>query len=149
LATGANEWTTGNGTSATWPPAWPTGLAAMYLDSAPGSAASYLDKAPPKETGWWTHGELELGVGGFADAPPRDGSGAYNSNVWQQGQNLAGYYEYSDIAPGAFGGGHVATGSKDGLYEADVWANNIGYKDQSYFALAVEDRPAISHVSVG
>ena len=36
------------------------------------------------------------------------------------------------VAPGAFGGGHVATGSNDGLYQADLWANNIGYNDQSY-----------------
>ena len=120
-ATGANEWTTGNGTSANWPATWPTGLAAMYLGNA-----------PPSEPGWWTHGELEFGVRGFTSAPPRDGSGAYNSNVWQQGQNLAGYYQYSTVAPGAFGGGHIATGSNDGLYQADIWANNIGYSDQSY-----------------
>ncbi len=79
-----------------------------------------------------THGEIEFGVRGFTNAPPRNGSGAYNANVWQQGHNLAKYYEYGDIAPGAFGGGHVATGSKDGLYQADLWANNIGYEDQSY-----------------
>ena len=120
-ATGANAWTTGNGTSANWPATWPTGLAAMYLGNTPQS-----------EPGWWTHGEIEFGGRGFTSAPPRNGSGALNSNVWQQGQNLAKYYEYSDIAPGAFGGGHVATGSKDGLYQADLWANNVGYNDQSY-----------------
>jgi MtrB/PioB family decaheme-associated outer membrane protein len=114
-ATGANLWTTGNGTSANWPAPWPTGVAAMDLGNA-----------PPSETGWWTHGEIEFGGRGFTSAPPRNGSGAPNSNVWQQGQNLANYYEYSDIAPGVFGGGHFATGSNDGLYEADVWANNIG-----------------------
>jgi MtrB/PioB family decaheme-associated outer membrane protein len=120
-ATGANEWTTGNATSANWPANWLTG-----------SSSAIVTKAPAADTGWWTHGEIEFGVRGFTSAPPRNGSGAYNSNVWQQGGNLASYYEYSDIAPDAFGGGHLATGTNDGLYQVDLWANNIGYEDQSY-----------------
>ncbi len=120
-ATGANEWTTGNATSADWPANGPTASSGMIIG-----------KAPVTDTSWWTHGEIEFGGRGFTSAPPRDGSGAYNSNVGKQGGNLAKYYEYSDIAPGAFGGGHIATGSNDGLYQADLWANNIGYEDQSY-----------------
>ena len=65
-----------------------------------------------------------------APAPP----GGY-THLGQQ--SLAKYYEYSIVAPGAFGGGHVATGSSDGLYQLDLWANNVasnfaGFSDQSY-----------------
>ena len=123
-ATGANSWTTGNYTSAYWP-------------------STAVEPAP----GWWTHGELEVGGRGFTSAPARDGSGALNANVWQQGGNLAKYYEYSDIAPGAFGGGHVATGSKDGLYQIDLWANNIGYTDQSILLNA--SKAGEQYLSVG
>ncbi len=108
-ASGANAWSTGNATAADWP-------------------TTAVEPVPY----WWTHGDIEVGGRGFVSAPARDGSGAVNANVWQQGGNLAKYYEYSTIAPGAFGGGHVATGSSDGLYQADLWANNIGYSDQSY-----------------
>jgi len=127
-ATGADAWTTGNGTSADWP---------ANPASAPATGV-IIGKAPPPaaDTGWWTHGEIEFGVRGFTNDPARDGSGAPNSNVWQRGDNLAKYYEYSDIAPGAFGGGHVATGSKDGLYEIDLWANNVGYNDESFLLKA-------------
>ncbi len=124
-ATGANAWTDGNYTAADWP-ANPAPATGMIIGKAP----------PAADTGWWTHGELEVGGRGFTNAPSRNGTGAYNSNVWQQGQNLAKYYEYSDIAPGVFGGGHVATGSKDGLYQVDLWANNVGYLDQSYLLSA-------------
>ncbi len=56
-------------------------------------------------------------------------------------QSLAKYYEYSIVAPGAFGGGHVATGTSDGLYQIDLWANNVasnfqGFSDQSYMLTA-------------
>ena len=56
-------------------------------------------------------------------------------------QSLAKYYEYSIVAPGAFGGGHIATGTSDGLYQIDLWANNIasnfaGFSDQSYMLTA-------------
>ena len=134
-ATGANMRTDGSSTSADWPPApWPA--------AAPSKPATMVTKNPPVDQSamapsWWTHGELDFGGQGFLNAPPRDGSGAPNSNVWQQGQNLAKYYEYSIVAPGAFGGGHVATGSNDGLYQADLWANNVGsnfdgFSDQAY-----------------
>jgi len=75
---------------------------------------------------WWFHGELEAGGRFFTNNPPRNG-------VNSAGQNsLAKYYEYSTIKPGAFVDGHVATGSKDGLYQVDVWAKNIGYSDQRF-----------------
>lgn len=75
---------------------------------------------------WWFHGELEAGGRMFLNNPQRNG-------VNSAGQNsLAKYYEYSTIKPGAFLDGHVATGSKDGLYQVDVWAKNVGYSDQKF-----------------
>jgi MtrB/PioB family decaheme-associated outer membrane protein len=112
-ATGANAWTNGNYTSAQWPP-----------DPA------QLPPNPLLVTGpvpyWWTHGEIEFGYRDFTNHPSRDGA------VYLRQNSLAKYYEYSTIAPGAFGGGHIATGSGDGLYQVDVWGNNAGYSDQSY-----------------
>ena len=123
-ATAANAWTTGNYNSDQWPT---------------------TDVSPVP--GWWSHGELEIGGRGFINNPSRDGSRAPNSNVWTQGNNLAKYYEYSDIAPGAFGGGHLATGSKDGLYQVDLWANNVGYDDQSRFLKA--SKAGEQYLSIG
>ena len=123
-ATGANAWTTGNYNSDQWPT---------------------TDVSPVP--GWWSHGELEVGGRGFINNPARDGSLVPNANVWKQGNNLAKYYEYSDIAPGAFGGGHLATGSKDGLYQIDLWANNVGYDDQSYFLKA--SKAGEQYLSIG
>lgn len=109
-ATAANAWTTGNYTSDYWP-------------------STVIEPA----SGWWTHGDIEVGGRDFVSNPARDGSGIHNGNVWQQGNNLAKFYEYSSTLPGAFGGGHVAAGTKDGLYQIDLWANNVGYDDQSYY----------------
>ncbi len=144
-ATGANAWTDGLSTSDLW---------AAY-DAAQAGNASLPVKAEPVPY-WWTHGELEVGGRDFLNDPTRGGSvsadtlaGALSnpSNYATGGyatvnqQSLAKYYEYSIVAPGAFGGGHVATGSSDGLYEVDLWANNIGsyfggFSDQSYLLTA-------------
>ncbi len=151
-ATGANAWTDGLATNASWPAdpwLWP--------------ADSTLPlKAAPAVPFWWTHGEIEVGGRDFLNDPTVGGSiygnttnggvyglsnasgGAANGsgNYVHLGQNsLAKYYEYSIVAPGAFGGGHVATGTSDGLYQIDLWANNIasnfqGFSDQSYMLTA-------------
>jgi MtrB/PioB family decaheme-associated outer membrane protein len=125
LAAGDNAWTNGDFRSATkWPdlppPVSPDG--AVLLTGA-------VPVAEPVPY-WWTHGALELGYRGFTNGPSRDGA------VYLDQQSLAKYYEYSKIAPGMFGGGHVAVGSADGLYQADLWANNVGYKDESYWLYA-------------
>ncbi len=132
-ATGANAWTDGLSTSAAWPAEpWPADTA-------------FPVKAEPVPY-WWTHGELEVGGRGFLNDPTRSGSVSADTNpanfatggyATVNQQSLAKYYEYSIVAPGAFGGGHVATGSSDGLYQVDLWANNIasnfaGFSDQAY-----------------
>ena len=75
---------------------------------------------------WWFHGYLEAGYRGFANDPCR------NCSITSGQGSLAKYYEYSTNKPGPFGDGHIATGTSNGLYQADVWGRNIGYSDQSY-----------------
>ena len=79
---------------------------------------------------WWFHGFVEVGGRGFTNNPQDGGS------RWQGGaqSSLAKYYEYSKIAPGAFGNFWLAAGSRNGLYEVDVWGKNVGYDDQRYIA---------------
>jgi MtrB/PioB family decaheme-associated outer membrane protein len=124
LATGANAWTNGDYRSAKWPdlppPETPDGAHLL-------TAAVPVAEPVPY---WWTHGALELGYRTFTDGPTRNGA------VYLNQDSLAKYYEYSTIKPGMFGGGHVAAGSVDGLYQADIWANNIGYNDESYWLYA-------------
>src|SRR5208282_3492277 len=133
-ATGANMWTAGNSTSDQWP-SNPVPAAVLYPDGG----AQLPVKAPPPLPQpvpyWWTHGDLEIGGRGFVGDHDRDGSLFGNTapaNYIYFGQSsLAKYYEYSSTMPGVFGGGHAAAGSSDGLYQVDLWANNIGYDDQA------------------
>jgi MtrB/PioB family decaheme-associated outer membrane protein len=76
---------------------------------------------------WWFHGDVDVGGRAFLNNPPANGS------VYLGQNSLAKYYEYSTIAPGAFGDAHVATGSNGGLYQIDFGAKNIGYSDQNYY----------------
>jgi len=92
-------------------------------------AADMVFKAyepPPVGVPWWFHGYLELGARGFLNNPERDGVAS------QGGRSLAKYYEYSSNKPGPFLEGWVSAGSKDGLYQVDAWAENVGYDDQRY-----------------
>jgi MtrB/PioB family decaheme-associated outer membrane protein len=145
-ATGANAWTEGNATSAQWPPNPPPPPAAIVT--------TLPVKAPPPVVApvpyWWTHGEIEFGGRGFVNDPNQSGSKYGNTNPFNTttggyaylGQKSLGkYYEYSAVAPGGFGGGHIATGTSDGLYQIDLWANNIasnfaGFSDQAYLLQA-------------
>jgi Protein of unknown function (DUF3374). len=96
----------------------------------PGALAADADfpvkAAVVVDTPWWTHGFMEVGGRGFLNDPQRDG------HIFQGGKSLAKYYEYSTVKPGAFGDFNVATGSRNGLYEIDVWGQNVGYSDQAY-----------------
>ncbi len=134
--TAANAFTDGLATSASWP-------ADPWL--WPADSTLPLKAAPPVPF-WWTHGEIEAGGRDFLNNPTVGGSITADTNpanfatggyAFVGQQSLAKYYEYSIVAPGAFGGGHVATGTSDGLYQIDLWANNIGsnfqgFSDQSY-----------------
>src|SRR5450631_72106 len=108
---------------------------ALLLGMAPvmsGALAADADlpvKAPVVvEAPWWTHGFIEFGGRGFVNDPQRDG------HIFQGGNSLAKFYEYRDLRPGPFGDFFAAAGTKDGLYEIDVWGKNVGYNDQRYDA---------------
>jgi MtrB/PioB family decaheme-associated outer membrane protein len=76
--------------------------------------------------GWWYRGAIEAGGRAFLNDPSRNGT--INSGE----KSLAKYYEYSTIKPGPFLDAYLATGSKNGLYQADLYARNVGYSDQRY-----------------
>ena len=75
---------------------------------------------------WWYSGDVEVGGRFFLNNPTKDG-------IASQGQKSLGkYYEYSSIKPGPFSNVWLGTGTSDGLYKFDLWADNIGYSDQRY-----------------
>src|SRR5262245_12870314 len=80
----------------------------------------------PTAAPWWYHYYVEVGARAFLNNPQRDGIAAFG------GRSLAKYYEYSTLAPGPFLYGWASAGSKDGLYQIDAWATNVGYSDQQY-----------------
>jgi MtrB/PioB family decaheme-associated outer membrane protein len=91
-------------------------------------AADMPVKAPVVvEEGWWFKAYMEIGGRGFVNDPNRGGTKGNGT-----GDSLAKFYEYRDLTPGAFGNGWFATGTKDGLYQLDGWAKNVGYTDQAY-----------------
>lgn len=96
----------------------------MGLTGAARAADVAVTKAPPAPTGWWTHGFVEIGGRFFISKQGGQTAGGQES--------LGKFYEYRDLRPGPIGNFAVSAGSNDGLYTIDVWANNIGYDDQSY-----------------
>ena len=75
---------------------------------------------------WWFSGDIEVGGRFFVNNPTKDG-------IASQGQKSLGkYYEYSTIKPGPFSNLWLGTGTSDGLYKFNLWADNIGYSDQRY-----------------
>jgi Putative outer membrane beta-barrel porin, MtrB/PioB len=91
-------------------------------------AADVVLKAtpPPPDSGaWWYQGYLEVGGRAFINDPSR-------GLTKTQGDSLAKYYEYSTIKPGPFADAHLAGGTKDGVFDVDFWAKNIGYSDQRH-----------------
>jgi len=97
---------------------------AVWVSTA--ALAQTASTADPASS-WWFHGTIEAGGRFFLNNPQRNGSAYLNQ------ESLAKYYEYSSIKPGLFSNIWLATGSKNGLYQADFWGTNIGYSDQSYY----------------
>jgi MtrB/PioB family decaheme-associated outer membrane protein len=76
---------------------------------------------------WWSyHGEIEFGGRMFANNPSKDGLASSGAG------SLGKYYEYSSNKPGPFGNAWLNFGSKDGLHQVDIWADNVGYSDQRF-----------------
>jgi MtrB/PioB family decaheme-associated outer membrane protein len=107
--------------------------ASLFLTGTivPAAAADMVTKAPAAsiaDTWWVYHGDVEFGGRFFTNDPNKSG-------IASQGQKSLGkYYEYSDIKPGVFGDGWLNGQTKDGLYNFDIWADNVGYNDQRYEA---------------
>src|SRR5262249_26378142 len=74
---------------------------------------------------WWYKGYFEIGGRAFFNDPQRGATKAF-------GNSLAKYYEYSTIAPRAFRDAHFWAGAKNGVYDIDFLAQNVGHKDQRY-----------------
>ncbi len=102
-------------------------LLGTLLSSSALAALSLPVQAAEPVPFWWFHGSLEAGGRFFLNNPEKDGQAPLNQ------KSLAKYYEYSSVKPGPFGNAWLSTGSKDGLYQADLYARNIGYSDQSYY----------------
>ena len=103
-------------------------LAATMLPAAAGDVAAPASSMSVADTWWVFHGEVEAGGRFFLNNPQKDGIKS------QGGQALGKYYEYSDIKPGPFGQFWLNGQTKDGLYNFNVWGDNVGYNDQRYEA---------------
>ncbi len=105
---------------------WGTGYNTLPIAATPGLPLKAAPLPPPPT--WWFHGFVEVGGRGFTNDPQDGGA------MWQGSgrSSLAKYYEYSDVAPGAFGNFWLATGTSNGLWETDAWGKNVGYDDQRY-----------------
>lgn len=106
------------------------GVALMTAALVPGGALAQSATSVPAQADsvptWWSEGTIESGGRFFLNNPSRNGSNYLGQN------SLAKYYEYTDIKPGAFLGGYMRAGSKDGTYGAGFWADNAGYNDQRF-----------------
>lgn len=89
-------------------------------------AADMAVVAAPATDSWWYTGSVEVGGRFFLNNPQRNGISALG------GSSLAKYYEYSSIKPGPFADGWAWMGSKNGLYEVDLYGKNVGYNDQRF-----------------
>ena len=103
-------------------------LVATILPAAAGDVAAPASSMSVADTWWVYHGEVEVGGRFFLNNPQNDGIKA------QGGQALGKYYEYSDSKPGPFGQFWLNGQTKDGLYNFNVWGDNVGYNDQRYEA---------------
>ena len=103
-------------------------LAATMLPAAAGDVAAPASSMSVADTWWVFHGEVEAGGRFFLNDPQKTGIKSQN------GQALGKYYEYSDIKPGPFGQFWLNGQTKDGLYNFNVWGDNVGYNDQRYEA---------------
>ncbi|MFZ1949245.1 MAG: MtrB/PioB family decaheme-associated outer membrane protein [Pseudolabrys sp.] len=103
-------------------------LAATILPVTAGDVAAPASSMSVADTWWVFHGEVEAGGRFFLNDPQKTGIKSQN------GQALGKYYEYSDIKPGPFGQFWLNGQTKDGLYNFNVWGDNVGYNDQRYEA---------------
>jgi MtrB/PioB family decaheme-associated outer membrane protein len=118
-------------------------------------AADIVTKAPlAAEVGWWSSVYAEAGGRFFIDkrggstggncgttpgitcTPPSTlPTGLATTHLFSGPfTSLGKFYEYRDLRPGPFGELFASGGTRDGLYQYNFLAKNIGYRDQSYLA---------------
>jgi MtrB/PioB family decaheme-associated outer membrane protein len=120
-----------------------TGALAQTATTAVSAQSAMAAADPVPYLGWWFHGTVEVGGRAFLNSPQKSDQTATGPTLCGatgsrpcggvMGQSLGGYYEYSDVKPGAFSNIDLAGGSKDGLYQYNLGGANIGYNDQSYY----------------
>ena len=99
----------------------------LLLATTPFARGQSSDNTPSVADTWWEyHGNVEVGGRFFANNPKKDGIAS------QGDKSLSKYYEYSTIKPGAFANAWLNAGSKDGVWDVNLWSDNIGYSDQRY-----------------
>jgi MtrB/PioB family decaheme-associated outer membrane protein len=88
-----------------------------------------VTKAPPApDTSWETHGIVEFGLLGYIQRPPSVPSAADPSR-----SNIAGFERFGRVNNGPFLDYlYFGAGSRDGRYNVDLYAQNVGYNNQSY-----------------
>lgn len=128
---------------------------AIAAATFPARAADMAVKAPVEEVGFDYHGAAEFGWNYFVDRPPNypgactvsptaNPAAVNKTGVNPTGINCpgggstppgtrAGYQEYGSIPNGpTFDFATVSVATKNGLYFADIWAQNVGRNNQSY-----------------
>lgn len=88
------------------------------------------------ESGWYYYGEVEAGGRFFIERPPSGFGQAAAPQFWltpQTSDSRAKFEEYGELRSWSVDSVHIASGSRDGVYALDFWANNVGYNNQSYY----------------
>ncbi|HEY7674045.1 MAG TPA: MtrB/PioB family decaheme-associated outer membrane protein, partial [Burkholderiales bacterium] len=92
--------------------------------------------APTVESGWEYHGEIEAGGRFFIDRPPTGFGRAPAPANWltpATSESRAKLEEYGAIKPGLFlDYVNLGFATKDGRYDANFWAENVGRNNQFY-----------------
>ena len=113
-------------------------LAAVKASAALAADATVAVRAPPEVVSWYFYGDVEVGGRAYIEKPPTGFGRAPPPNNWltpKTSESIAKFWEYGEI-PAGFFVDHIwlGTGTKDGLYSIDVWAQDVGYNNQSYYA---------------
>jgi len=98
----------------------------LFTAGALSAPAQAQNLTVPTDPGWYFSGEIEAGGRVFLNNPDKSGLASNGQ------KSLGKFYEYQSIKPGPFGSIWLDTGTKNGLWNYNFWADNIGYDDQRY-----------------
>jgi MtrB/PioB family decaheme-associated outer membrane protein len=105
---------------------------------APAASVLAADLAPVvTESGWYSYGTWTAGVNFFVQKPPSGFGRTSTSPFWltpNTSDSNAKMDEYGRIPRGLFLKEFAfSAGRKDGRFDVDVWADNVGTDHQSYY----------------